>query len=197
VFGAVAGAGLAAAAGAAAAAWRDIGRAAPLKSLMWLGLAYCALLTGPASQIYRRVDAWQDLASIGRAIGHDAGTRPLVLMAPDETTRAFIDMYARSTVEWIAPPPTAASVTDLRQRLAAAPGDLVVAQLPGRGASPAGQRLAALWGLALSAPPPARSGTEDAPSWAGSLGLKVAHRYALPNGRRYALLEVDGVAGVR
>jgi hypothetical protein len=38
----------------------------------------------------------------------------------------------------------------------------------------------------------------DLPAWTPALGLRVAHRYALPNGRRYALLEtapiVPGIA---
>ncbi len=47
-----------------------------------------------ASQIYRRVDGWQDLAAIGAALRRDADRRPLILFGPDETTRAFVDMYA-------------------------------------------------------------------------------------------------------
>src|SRR5580700_7294647 len=59
-------------------------------------LAYCALLTAPSSQIYRQVNRWQDLASIGRTMAADTAGRPVILMTPDETTRAFIDMYART-----------------------------------------------------------------------------------------------------
>ena len=47
-----------------------------LRALWSLLLAYVALLVGPASQVYRQVDAWQDLASIARAIGHDAADKP-------------------------------------------------------------------------------------------------------------------------
>ena len=59
-------------------------------------LAYCA-----AAVVARRrrstvpVDGWQNLPAIGRAVGADTAAGPLILMAPDETTRAFIDMYAR------------------------------------------------------------------------------------------------------
>ena len=38
--------------------------------------AVCALLTAPASQLYRQVDRWQDLASIGHAIEADAAAGP-------------------------------------------------------------------------------------------------------------------------
>jgi hypothetical protein len=30
---------------------------------------------------------------------------------------------------------------------------------------------------------------DELPAWIAASGLKIAHRYALPNGRRYALLE--------
>ena len=30
---------------------------------------------------------------------------------------------------------------------------------------------------------------DELPTWIAASGLKIAHRYALPNGRRYALLE--------
>jgi 4-amino-4-deoxy-L-arabinose transferase-like glycosyltransferase len=61
-------AGLAAAATLAVFGWRQIGRGSPLNAAAALLLAYCALLVGPASQIYGRVDAWQDLAFIGRQL---------------------------------------------------------------------------------------------------------------------------------
>ncbi|MDP9082490.1 MAG: glycosyltransferase family 39 protein, partial [Pseudomonadota bacterium] len=50
----------------------------PRQALGLLLLAYCSLLIGPASQVYRRVDTWQDLPSIARAIERDAAGRPLI-----------------------------------------------------------------------------------------------------------------------
>jgi hypothetical protein len=35
------------------------------------------------------------------------------------------------------------------------------------------------------------------PSWAFDAGLRIAHLYALPNGRRYALLEPVGATASR
>ncbi len=83
--------------------WRPVAGDA-LRAQFALLVAYCVLLSGPASQLYRQVDGWQNLASIGRAIAADAAGRPLILLAPDETTRALIDMYARTSVGLVAGP---------------------------------------------------------------------------------------------
>jgi hypothetical protein len=85
------------------------------RALWLLLLAYCALLVAPASQAYRQVDTWQDLASTARAIGHDTAGKPLILFAPDETSRAMIDMYARTTVELV-PGPIDAAATEPQPR---------------------------------------------------------------------------------
>jgi 4-amino-4-deoxy-L-arabinose transferase-like glycosyltransferase len=167
---------------------RACGRGLMVRALFTLLLAYCALLTGPASQLYRSVDRWQDLGSIGRAAERDAAGRPMILFAPDETTRAFVDMYARTSVDLIPGPLTPRSEDLLRTRLAAAPDSVVLTQLPGRDASPTLQAVEEWWGRHRRTPRPG-GGTELTPEWALRAGLRIAHRYALPNGRRYALLE--------
>jgi 4-amino-4-deoxy-L-arabinose transferase-like glycosyltransferase len=154
-------AGLTAATALALRAWRAAPTQVP-RALWSLLLAYCALLVGPASQVYTRVDAWQDLALIARAMEHDAAGKPLILFAPDETTRAMIDMYARTGAGLIPGPIDAAAIDRLKAAAAAAPHSLIVVQL--RGAS--------------------------ALSWLPASGLRVAMTYVLPNGRRYALLEL-------
>jgi 4-amino-4-deoxy-L-arabinose transferase-like glycosyltransferase len=147
--------------------------------------AYCALLVGPASQVYARVDSWQDLASIARAIERDAGGKPLILFAPDETTRAIIDMYARTTVDLIPGPVDAASIEHLRADTVAAPQSLIVVLLPGRAAA-----IAQRYGFGSRRGPSAqRSDGQPELPWLQSAGLRLAKSYALPNGRRYALLE--------
>jgi 4-amino-4-deoxy-L-arabinose transferase-like glycosyltransferase len=138
-------------------------------------LAYCALLIGPASQVYRRVDPWQDLATIGRAVERDAAGRPLILLAPDETTRAIIDMYARPSVERIAGPLDGAGIERIRSAAAAAPMSLFLVQLPSR--SP-------------QLPWRARSPQTDLPPQWEAAKIQMAKSYSLPNGRRYALLQV-------
>jgi 4-amino-4-deoxy-L-arabinose transferase-like glycosyltransferase len=176
-------AGLTVAASLALRAWtaaRD-----QVERAQWsLLLAYCALLVGPSSQVYRQVDAWQDLASIARAIERDAAGKPLILFAPDETTRAMIDMYARTTVGLIPGPIDAAAIDRLRADAQAAPQSLVVVQLP------AHSRVTAL-GLAHYFGRQGGSGLppDEEPqfAWAAAARLRFAKSYALPHGRRYAL----------
>jgi 4-amino-4-deoxy-L-arabinose transferase-like glycosyltransferase len=166
--------GLAAAAILAIRAWAAA-REHSVHAQWALLLAYCALLIGPASQAYRRIDTWQDLAKIGRAVERDAAGRPLVLLAPDETTRALIDMYARPAVERIAGPLDAAGIDRVRAVAAAAPMSLFLLQLPSR--SP-------------QLPWRARSTKTDLPPQWEAAGIQIAQGYFLPNGRRYALLQV-------
>jgi 4-amino-4-deoxy-L-arabinose transferase-like glycosyltransferase len=149
-----------------------------LRAQVCLFLAYCTLLVGPASQVYARVDTWQNLPSIARAIRHDAAGRPMILLAPDETTRAMIDMYARTDVDLIPGPIDSGAIGRLASDLRVAPQSVVVVQLP---APPAriGHRL-------LPQSPP-QLGSQL--PWLPRTSLKIAERYALPNGRSYALLE--------
>ncbi len=178
--------GLAAATALAVHAERAARRGCVLRAQFALLLAYCALLSGPASQLYGQVDAWQNLPSIGRAIAADAAGRPLILWAPDETTRALIDMYARTSVGLVTGPPDRASIERLKEKMAGDPRSAVVVQLPGRGVSRTFRRVAAQLGMGLEQ---AQDTVSDPPAWASAAGLQIARVYALPNGRRYALLE--------
>jgi hypothetical protein len=154
------------------------------RALSALFLAYCALLIGPASQIYVQVDTWQDLPRIARAVQHDTANRPLILFAPDETTRAIIDLYARTEVGLIPGPIDAVATARLKAALAAAPQSVIAALLPGR-ADGIAQRLASRF----RPHPSAMNGGDALPDWATAAQLQVLQRYSLPNGRRYALFE--------
>jgi hypothetical protein len=149
-----------------------------------LALAYCLLLALPAAVIYRVVDGWQDLPAIGRAIGTDAAGRTLILMAPDETTRAFVDMYARTDADPVGAPLDERAIGRLKELIAAHPDALVAAQWPGRETTPMLKRVAHSLGIGLDPVQPSVS----KPAWAAAAGLEVTRLYALPNGRRYALL---------
>jgi 4-amino-4-deoxy-L-arabinose transferase-like glycosyltransferase len=137
-------------------------------------LAYCALLVGPASQVYRRVDAWQNLAGIARAVQRDSAGKPLVLLAPDETTRAIIDMYARPAVARIDGPFDASRIERVRSFDAASPDSLFLVQLPSQ---------------APTLPWRARPAQTAIPVWEAA-NLTVVQTYGLANGRRYALLRL-------
>jgi hypothetical protein len=188
------------AAGLIAAAWLALRAwaAAPTRSLLAQGsllLAYCALLVGPASQIYARVDTWQDLASIARAVKHDAIGKPLILFAPDETTRAMIDMYARTAVDFIPGPIDDEAIDRLRAETRAAPQSLILAQLPGGGAALQLILRDLRGGRGEAAQPPNGEPRlpvgAELPPWAGVAQLRVAKVYSLPYGRRYALFEAN------
>jgi len=174
IYAAVSLAGLSAAAILAIRAWAAA-REHAVHAQWALLLAYCALLIGPASQVYRRVDAWQDLAKIGRAVERDTAGRPLILLAPDETTRAIIDMYARPSVERIAGPVDAAAIDRIRSAAAAAPMSLFLVQLPSQSPQLPWRR---------------RSPQADLPPAWEAAKIQMAKSYSLPNGRRYALLQV-------
>jgi 4-amino-4-deoxy-L-arabinose transferase-like glycosyltransferase len=178
--------GLAAAAVLALLAWPAARDRAP-RALGLLMVAYCALLIGPASQVYSVVDVWQNLPSIARAMGDRAQGKPLILFAPDETTRAMIDMYARTGVALIPGPIDALAVGRLKSAALAAPQSLIVVQLPGQ-ANALRERLARFLGWRRNT----RQHADQAhlePDWLNAAGLRIAQSYALPNGRRYALLE--------
>jgi 4-amino-4-deoxy-L-arabinose transferase-like glycosyltransferase len=167
-----------------------------LRGLYCLMLAYCLLLTLPAAAVYRTVDTWQNLPAIGRAVNADSAGAALILMAPDETTRAFIDMYTRTQVDLIKGPVDDAAIARLRELTGARPDAFVIAQWPGRDTTPAVRRIAQVLGLTRAlgiapAPAPALPGREQ-PAWVAAADLKVVHLYALPNGRRYALLQRAG-----
>ena len=174
-FVSIAGVGLLAAAFLSARAWGAAGDNA-VYSQWALLLAYCALLIGPASQLYRQVDTWQDLAKIGHALERGAAGKPLVLLAPDETTRAFIDMYARTAVDVIPGPMDAAGIERARAAAAAAPDSLFLVQ------------------LAKQAPPglPWRASPQEAaqPAWIEAANLQAIGTYSVPYGRRYALFRL-------
>jgi 4-amino-4-deoxy-L-arabinose transferase len=153
-------------------------RARPIQSQAALFLAYCVLLTGPALELYAQVNHWQDLSKISGAVQRDAGSGPLILLAPDETTLAVMDLYAPSTV---LPrlPPRVASDAHIARQWAGAEGVILV-QLPKPPLSVL-QRFHPAPATTIDAPPP----------WIAAANLQVWKTYSLPNGRRYALLRIS------
>jgi hypothetical protein len=131
--------------------------------------------------VYRQVDRWQDLAKISRAVERGTAGRPLILLAPDETTRAIIDMYARTAAEGIPGPLDAAGLARVRAAAAAAPDSLFLVQLP-KPSPP---------GLPWRTPPPEVA----PPAWIQAANLRVIDTYSVPYGRRYALLGLSPSSG--
>jgi hypothetical protein len=163
-------------------AWRALKNQQLIAAPLALLVAYCAVLVGPASQAYGIVDRWQDLADLGAQLQSDLGTRELALLAPDETTRAWVDMYTRTTVNRIPGPIDGSAIARVREMLTQTPRELVLVQLPGRALTPEWQSL--LHRLGKTADP----ADFEEPVWLEDSGLVAVKLYAEPNGRRYALL---------
>jgi 4-amino-4-deoxy-L-arabinose transferase-like glycosyltransferase len=142
--------------------------------------AYAALLVGPAPQIYGPVNDWQNLAQIGRGVQRDSGDRPLVLLAPDETTRALVDLYGRTDAEVLAGPLDVAAIARIEAVAQRLPGAMFLLMLPGREA-PRRLHLTDRHAAEMQA----------SLDWVHAAHLRLATRYGLPNGRRYALLESE------
>jgi 4-amino-4-deoxy-L-arabinose transferase-like glycosyltransferase len=139
--------------------------------------AYGALLLGPVAAIYGQVNRWQNLESVAREVRRDTMGSPLLLLTPDETTRAIVDMYVSTSVPIVAGPLDPTKMVEASQASADSAG-YILALLPGRG-PPQNP-----W-LAQHLP-----GAKNAlPAWADFSGLRSVKQYVLPNGRRYALLK--------
>jgi hypothetical protein len=100
------------------------------------------------------------------------------LLAPDETTRAMVDLYTRTSVLTLTGPLNQALLERARALGERAPS-AILAQEPGR--TPPRIAWLARYAARHDAPP----------VWAGYPGLRTIKEYALPNGRRYALLEIE------
>ena len=138
--------------------------------------AYGALLLGPVAAIYSQVNRWQNLEGIAREVRRDTAGSPLLLLAPDETTRAIVDMYVSTSVSMLDGPLDETQL-DRASRTSAQSGAFILALLPGRG-PPQSPWLARHLPAAKNA----------LPAWANFPGLRSLKEYVLPNGRRYAVL---------
>jgi hypothetical protein len=96
-------------------------------------------------------------------------------------------MYARTDAEDVKGPIDDRSVLRLKELVAADPQAFVVTQWPGRESTPTARHVARTFGIHLDS-----ELEPNTPPWIEAAGLRVVHSYALPNGRRYALLRRTG-----
>jgi 4-amino-4-deoxy-L-arabinose transferase len=155
---------------------------------IWHGLALCyaaylVSMTLTASYIYFVIDGWQDLAVIARAVRHDVGDRPLILMQPDETTRAIIDMHAVLVPHIVRAEEGAGAQRRLQSLLVRLPQARILLLERVRAGGGATQ-----WLVQHGLKAPARASRSANLAWAGAQGLVIVSQYALPQGRRYTLL---------
>lgn len=161
------------------AAWFESGRGAPARVVAMTGVGLCAVLAGPDFAAMRAVQPSQDFAHLGAAIRAAAADAPLVLWRADETTRAFVDLYVRRDPEVVADWDADAARRRVGDVLAARPGTLALAQLPGRAPGAVESHLPARWVRPAPAPPP---------EIAADPRVRIVREFDLPDGRRYALL---------
>ena len=162
-------------------AWRSAARGPSGPALGALFGALCALLIGPSWFAYGQIDRWQNLANLGAQIKADVAGHPLILLAPDETTRALVDLYVSTQVALVPDQNIAGRLAQLTVRT---PQARVLVQIEGRSFSPL---IAKLNGSFKR-----RTAGENRtwnPGWLADVHLRLSRRYELPNGRRYALLD--------
>jgi 4-amino-4-deoxy-L-arabinose transferase-like glycosyltransferase len=174
------------AAGAAFAAWLALGAGVNAAAGMpRLAVAATLALTVAAAPLVYQLNRWLSLATVAERIGAALDARPLVVLDPDETTLAMIELYLpRGGARTIVLPDEPAGVNRAATALAAAGVDgRVLWAVPGRAHwnLQAWSRFLGYTGGALPAPaavvPPAELGP-----------VRVALLLTRPGGRTYALL---------
>jgi hypothetical protein len=151
------------------------------RSLAWTYTAYATTLTLGGLAVFPTIDRGQDLPSVAQQVREDARGGPLALWDPDETTVAILDH--RAHIPFVVLTPDSGSPEKALSRWFAANGSgaHVLMKLPGSGPSDVSRLLARLHPMA-----PADDGVVT--TLANEGVVAVAHRYELPEGRRYALL---------
>jgi 4-amino-4-deoxy-L-arabinose transferase-like glycosyltransferase len=156
-------------------------RAQVLRSFQWSYAAYAAAFCITSVVVFPTMDRWHDLPLLATQIHSDTGQASLALLDPDETTIAMLDRRLR--VPYTALTTNAESPREVVSRWFAAHGNdaRVLVLLPGHAA---GELTPLLQRLHLDHP----AGDGVAGELAAEGVASIVHRYALPHGRRYALL---------
>jgi hypothetical protein len=146
---------------------------------------FAAMVTAWGLAFFPRIDAWQDLPRVAAQISRDVGPRPLGLLAPDETTIAMMDhRLSRDVVVAPAGPDASSLATAAAEWFAThGPQSRLLVKLPGSAPGDVTRWIAARTGRRLWS-------EDDGP--AGVLERarvgRIVNRYALPQGRRFALI---------
>ncbi len=153
----------------------------PRKFLAACYASYVLIFLGGALIYFPVVNARSNLASIAAALHADLKSRPLILLRPDETTRAFVDLGGISASALSAGAGTPED--QLRAALDQASSDVCVLIM----LKDSGGPLSSLMAQYGHRPQTRLAGMEaDAISVAS--GMHIEREYALPEGRSYALL---------
>ena len=165
------------------AAWTDAAQPSGVGPAAALFAAFCCLLCAPAWLAYTQINRWQDLSLLGAQIKHDLAGEPLLLLDADETTRAFVDLYVSERVGLVPQADALAGFAAVHRLMPARSRGRLLVQIDGRDYSPMVARVNH-W---LKRRPP--KSVDEELAWVAGAALRLDKVYALPNGRRYALLQ--------
>ncbi len=162
-------------------------RGSIVESFGWSYGAYAAAFCLSALAIFPMIDRWQDLSALARRIHAQTLHQPLALLNPDETTVAVLDRGLRTRFTRLAVPRREDPAVVAGWLARHGPHARVLVLLPGHATGPFTPLLRR---LGLWRPP-----GDGAAGLLQATGVAViAHRYDLPQGRRYALLAPPGGA---
>jgi 4-amino-4-deoxy-L-arabinose transferase len=151
----------------------DVGRA-----LTVLFASYCAVLIGLATAYFPAINREQDLRPMTSALRDDLQGRQLVLLAPDETTEAVVDMASipSRTLDWAAGSTDPARTSPIQDRECV----LAMTQFT----------LGPLYDFMRRHGVKSRIPRDrvDIPEFSAAYGLHIEREYVVPDGRHYVLL---------
>ncbi len=154
-------------------------------SFAWTYAAFAAAFCLSAIAIFPAIDRGQNLQALAQSIHAQTRRDRLALLNPDETTVAMLDRGLLTRVTRLRAPAGAVGRTVAYWFAEQGPAARVLVLLPGHAAGPFTpllQRLD-LW---------RRAGDGEAGHLQSAGVAVIAHRYDLPQGRRYALLAPPG-----
>jgi 4-amino-4-deoxy-L-arabinose transferase-like glycosyltransferase len=154
-----------------------------LRSFAWTCAAYITAFCVSALAVFPTVDRWQDLPALARRIRVESEHRDLALLDPDETTIAMLDLGLRT--RFVSLQTHAASARHVVGGWFARHGARarVLVLLPGHARGELTPLLEGVHVMDRGGPGDGVAGDLQAEGIA-----RIARRYSLPQGRRYALL---------
>lgn len=150
-------------------------------SISWAYAAYLAAITVGGSVLFVQIDQWQNLGALAQQIQQDLGNGTLALLSPDETTIAMMDHQLRTPFTILDGTAQEAPQLAVAWFYSHAQQGLILINLPGHAEGKLSQLLT-------------RAHPKKTPDDGILQTLEqdnIAHvvkRYALPQGRRYALV---------
>ena len=152
-----------------------------LRCFQWTYAAYAAAFCITSLAVFPTIDRWHDLPLLARQIHSDTEHASLALLNPDETTIAMLDRRLRTPFTVLKTDPNFPQPVVSDWFAAQGPRARVLVLLPGYAS---GELTPLLERVHLYRP--AGDGVAEELETEGI--ASIAHRYQLPQGRRYALL---------